>query len=541
VTTNASLTSSPTGRILMRGGSVYSVSDPHATAIAIEGDSVVWVGDDAGAEHYVDGAAEVVDLDGRLVTPAFVDAHVHLAQTGMSLVSVDLSSARSRTEALDLLSAYAGSVEDTLVQGFAWDETRWPGGAPFTRELVDRAVGDRPAYLCRVDVHSAVISSALLTRLPQVRDIDGWDETGWVSREAHHFVRGSVQRMLTDEERTAAIRRALDHAAARGIAAVHELGAPHLSVPEDFAALRGLGAVPEVYGYWGELHEPELARRLGCLGAAGDLCVDGAVGSRTAAMTRPYLDGDTCGHRYLDVDDVRDHVVACTRADLQAGFHCIGDDAVQTVLEGFRAAEKVVGKDALVWARHRLEHVEMPDADGIATMAELGIVASVQPMFDAWWGGPNGLYSQRLGARAEAMNPYGDMARAGVVLAFGSDAPVTPFDPWGAVRAAALHHNTEQRLTVRAAFSAHTRGGWRAIRRDDGGVLHPGSPATLAVWEVPSELTVQTPDERVAAWSTDPRAGVPVLPSLRPGEDLPTCHRTYSAGTLIYDHERAYL
>ncbi|HET7328804.1 MAG TPA: amidohydrolase family protein, partial [Nocardioidaceae bacterium] len=390
--------------------------------------------------------------------------------------------------------------------------------------------------------HSAVVSSELVARVPQVAAIDGWDESGWVKREAHHFLRGTVQRMLTDEERTSAIRRALRQAAANGIGAVHELGAPHLSTPEDFAALRalgGLGDVPDVYGYWGELGEADLARELGCLGAAGDLCVDGAVGSRTASMSRPYVDSDTCGHRYLDVDDVRDHVVACTRADLQGGFHCIGDDAVQTVLAGFRAAERVVGTDAIVWARHRLEHVEMVDADGLATMADLGIVASVQPMFDAWWGGPNGLYSGRLGARAKSMNPFASMARAGVVLAFGSDTPVTPFDPWGAVRAAALHHNPDERLSVRAAFSAHTRGGWRAIRRDDGGVLHPGSAATLAIWDVPSGLTVQTPDDRVASWSTDPRAGVPVLPSLRPGEDLPTCHRTYCAGRLIYDHERA--
>lgn len=540
MTTHSSLTSARTGRVLMRGGSVYAASDPHATAIAIEDDRVIWVGDDAGAQHYADAAAEVVELDGRLVAPAFVDAHAHLAQTGMSMISVDLSTARSRTEALDLLSAFAATADGTLIQGFGWDETRWPGGQPFTREQVDRAVGAQPAYLCRVDVHSAVLSSELIAQLPELPGMDGWHESGWVSRQAHQLVRGSVQRMLSDEERTSAIRRALWQAAASGIAAVHELGAPHLSTPEDFAALRGLGDVPQVYGYWGELGAPEVARRLGCLGAAGDLCVDGAVGSRTAAMRAPYADADTCGHRYLDVDDVREHVVACTHADLQAGFHCIGDDAVHTVLAGLRDAEQVVGRDAMVGARHRLEHVEMVDAEGMATLADLGVVASVQPMFDAWWGGPNGLYSQRLGSRAAAMNPYASMARAGVVLAFGSDTPVTPFDPWGAVRAAALHHNPEERLSVRAAFGAHTRGGWRAIRRDDGGVLHPGSEATLAIWEVPSELTVQTPDERVAAWSTDPRAGVPVLPSLQPGEDLPGCHRTYSAGTLIYDHERAH-
>jgi predicted amidohydrolase YtcJ len=183
--------------------------------------------------------------------------------------------------------------------------------------------------------------------------------------------------------------------------------------------------------------------------------------------------------------------------------------------------------------------VEMLSPEDITTMAELGIVASVQPMFDAWWGGPGGLYERRLGEeRYAAMNRYASMTRAGVALAFGSDSPVTPFDPWGTVRAAAFHHNPEERLTVRAAFGAHTRGGWRAARHDEGGVLVPGGAATLAVWDVPGELTVQTPDRRVAAWSTDPRAGVPVLPALHPEQPLPRCRRTYVDGRLVFDQER---
>jgi predicted amidohydrolase YtcJ len=128
------------------------------------------------------------------------------------------------------------------------------------------------------------------------------------------------------------------------------------------------------------------------------------------------------------------------------------------------------------------------------------------------------------------MNPFGSMARAGIVLAFGSDSPITPLDPWGGVRAAAFHHEPGERLTVRAAFNAHTRGGHRARRDDEAGILQPGSAATFAVWELSSDLVVQTPDERVASWSTDVRAGVPVLPDVSPGTSLPTCVRTVVAG-----------
>ena len=173
-------------------------------------------------------------------------------------------------------------------------------------------------------------------------------------------------------------------------------------------------------------------------------------------------------------------------------------------------------------------------------LAEYGVTASVQPMFDGLWGGTDSLYAQRLGVeRAAAMNPYASLNRAGVALAFGSDTPVTPFDPWGAVRAACWHHNEAERLTVRAAFNAHTRGGWRAARRDEGGVIATGAPASIAVWDVPGELAVQTPDARVAAWSTDPRAGVPLLPDLQPDLDLPTCVLTLVQGAIAFEEPGA--
>ncbi|WP_369268377.1 amidohydrolase family protein, partial [Streptomyces harbinensis] len=92
----------------------------------------------------------------------------------------------------------------------------------------------------------------------------------------------------------------------------------------------------------------------------------------------------------------------------------------------------------------------------------------------------------------------------------------------------------EHRVSVRAAFAAHTRGGWRAIGRDDAGALVPGAPADYAVWRT-GELIVQTPDDRIARWSTDPRAATPGLPDLTPGTPVPECLRTVVGGQIVYD------
>jgi len=173
----------------------------------------------------------------------------------------------------------------------------------------------------------------------------------------------------------------------------------------------------------------------------------------------------------------------------------------------------------------------------VAALAATGLTASVQPAFDATWGGSAGMYAERLGTeRASTLNPFAAMAAAGVPLALGSDSPVTAVDPWGTLRAATYPTNPEHALGPRAALNAHTRGGWRAARADgDGsGVVAPGSPATYAIFAAGS-LGVDAPDERLARWSTDERSGVPGLPDLAPGAELPRCLRTVVRGRQIFD------
>jgi predicted amidohydrolase YtcJ len=164
------------------------------------------------------------------------------------------------------------------------------------------------------------------------------------------------------------------------------------------------------------------------------------------------------------------------------------------------------------------------------------VVASMQPNFDALWGGSNGMYARRLGiGRAALLNPLALLASAGVPLAFGSDAPVTSIDPWATVRAASHHHTPGSAVSVRAAFSAATRGAWRAGGVRDGitGTLVPGAPASYAVWET-GQLDVSAPADSVQRWSTDPRSRVPALPRLDPDHPLPVCRQTVHRGAVLH-------
>lgn len=508
-------------RTLLRGGCIHTPGDQPASALCVEDGTILWIGGDDASGHFRDNADRVIDLDGRLVTPAFVDAHAHLAQTGFAATGLDLSATASLAEALEALDAFAAASPAAVILGSGWDETAWPEHRPFTRDEVDRATGGRAALLSRVDVHSAVLSSAFLDACPDVVHAEGYDVHGLVTREAHHAARTALFRLTTGSDREDAIAGALQDAARHGIALVHELGAPHICPAQDFDILDALderSVVPETVRYWGSL-DVEEALRLGCAGAAGDLCADGSLGSHTSALHAPYADAETSGHLYFEVDQVTEHVVSCTRTGIQAGFHAIGDRAVSVVVSGFQAAAALVGASAVVAGRHRLEHVEMATYEQMAVLGGLGVTASMQPMFDGYWGGADSLYAQRLGAdRAQGMNAFASMSKAGVALAFGSDSPVTPFDPWAGIRAATRHHTESERITARTAFHAYTRGGWRAARRDEGGVIAPGAPASIAVWDVPGDLVM-------------------ALPDLHPDHELPTCALTLVRGRTAYEQQ----
>jgi hypothetical protein len=524
---------------LLRRGTVYTPTDPFATAMLVADDRVAWVGSEGAAASHADGVDRVVDLAGALVTPAFVDAHVHTTETGLALDGVDLAGTRSLAEALDRLAAHARARPGTALAGSGWDEGTWPEGRPPTAAELDRATRGAVVYLSRVDVHTAVVSPALVAARPDLRALPGWEGDGLVRRQAHDAARRFSRDTIGSSRRRGLQLAALRRAASVGIGCVTELAAPHINSAEDVQSLRALAAeeaLPDLLVYWGAEGGVDELPGLGALGAAGDLCVDGTVGSRTAALSAPYLDrpGER-GYLYLDQERAVDHVVACTQSGVQAGFHVIGDDAVRVGVEAVARAADRCGLDAVLACRHRLEHVEMLADDLVPELVRLGVVASVQPAFDALWGGEEGMYARRLGPdRARVMNPFAAMSRAGVQLAFGSDSPVTPLDPWGSVRAAAFHRTPGSGLSARGAFSAHTRGGWRAARVDDAGVLAPGALASYAVWDVHGELVVQAADERVANWSTDPRSGVPGLPDLTPGAALPTCLRTVASGRTVF-------
>ncbi|HWS58780.1 MAG TPA: amidohydrolase family protein, partial [Actinotalea sp.] len=243
---------------LYHRGVVHSRTDPFAQALLVVDGQVAWLGPQDSVHAVLDGADEVVDLDGALVTPGFVDAHAHVLETGFALVGLDLSAATSLPDLLDAVARAArhdraSGTADPLL-GHGWDETAWVEGRTPTREELDRAAQGAPVHLERVDGHGAVVSTAFAD-LAGLGGLPGWRADGWVTGAAHRAARATARRAGPTRRETLH-RRALLAAAAAGIVSLHEHGSPDRDPggPTDLLSLTRDPAdgLPGVVAHWSQ-------------------------------------------------------------------------------------------------------------------------------------------------------------------------------------------------------------------------------------------------------------------------------------------------
>ncbi|MBW3663012.1 MAG: amidohydrolase [Actinobacteria bacterium] len=460
-----------------------------ARAVLVRGKRVVWVGDDPDEAP---GHGERIEFPGCTIGPAFVDAHVHLTSTGITLSGLDLSRASSGAELLDAVRTYSAQHDGRVVWGHGYDPHAFADELPDPDQLLEAGHG-MAVYLSRVDGHSCLVDRKTLSAAPLARaegierDPHG-DPTGVLRREANHIIRRWSIGAMTESELRAARIRVGEHAAALGIASVHEMGGPDIMGDADFDAWLAGDWPIEVIAYWGGLDLSFVVEReLKQIG--GDLFLDGSLGSHTAALSEPYADAPhEQGHLEYDDETVIDLFREATHAGVQVGVHAIGDAAIAQALRCWRRVDDEL-PDYLEFGvrrlRHRIEHAEVLPPELLDEVADLGLVVSAQPPFDTVWGGPGKLYERRLGPERESwMNPYRALADRGVPLAFGSDANVTPMDPWGVVRAAENRAHERHAITRLEAVSATTLGGRHAARQDRWvGTIRAGMRADVAVWD----------------------------------------------------------
>ncbi len=503
--------------LVLLNGRVYTgVADaPRAEAVVAVDGRIRFVGDSAAARERAPADARVVDLHGRTVFPGLADAHAHLSGIGWRELHFDLTGVESLSALQGRLRERASTHDDAWIEGIGWIESKWSPAEFPRRQDLDAVVAARPVILERADGHAVIVNSKALeiagidaaTPDPAggriLRDPETGQPTGMLIDTAMDLVRRLVP-PASDED----LSRALETGAERSV----RLGWTQLQIAGTgwreigllcrlyaagrislriYAAIDGPGPDAERLLELGRDHrscDPRLTVR------AIKLYMDGALGSRGAALEEPYSDApETRGLFINPPSEILRFAIAGLRRGIQIETHAIGDRGNRTVLDQYERAFAQVppGERPVAEPRFRIEHAQVLAPADIPRFAALGVIASMQTSHAI----SDMLFAPaRLGpARIGGAYAWRSLLDAGAMIAGGSDAPVEKGDPRVEFYAAVTRRTLEgfagpdwgldQRLTRDEALAVLTRGpAYAAFEEKLRGTIEPGKLADFSVF-----------------------------------------------------------
>jgi len=518
----------------VRGSSARPVE--RAEAIAVREDKILAVGTDSEILKLKGPQTKVIDLGGHFVMPGFNDAHMHLTEAGLKKLTVDLTGTRSLQEFQQRIREHLQTAKPhEWITGSGWDETLWPSKELPTRADLDAVTTDHPVYLVRIDGHVGVTNSLALkmanvtaaSKVPEGGEI-ALDSSGAPNGILRETAKALVESMIpppTLEKRRQAIELALKDIASSGVTSVQDYSGysdkTNLSNFKILEQLEREGNLTVRISEWLPFDEPveELKQRraehpqsdpmlhTGMLKAF----MDGSLGSHTAAMLQPFADDPTnSGLPRYEQTKLDQMAIERVQAGFQLGFHAIGDKAIEMALEAFAAAEKAAqasgakAPDGTNNFRLRVEHAQVTNPEQVERFRELNVIASMQPshvLTDMRWA------ISRLGPeRAAHSYAWAEFANHGVTLAFGTDYPVEPVNPFRGLYAAItrksedgkLEYYPGQKISLEQAIAAYTTGSaYAEFDEKRKGTLAPGMLADFIVLDrdltaIPAPEILQT-------------------------------------------------
>ncbi len=508
--------------LIFVNGDIYTQATPaRAQAMAVRDGRIVAIGSSEAISKLKGSRTQVVDLGGHFVMPGFNDAHVHLSNGGFLQLNVDLIGVQSIEQMQQRIAARMKTASPgEWIVGRGWDHTLWPGQKLPARQDIDSVTGDHPAMFIRVDGHIAIANTAALkaagitsktaTAAGGKIDLGPNGEPTGIVRETEIEVIKAKEPSPSPALRRRAAELALADAARWGITSAQDN-----SYWEDFLVYEDLereGKLTLRISEWLRFDDSvELLEKHRAHHPANDPMLhtamlkgfmDGSLGSRTAALLAPFSDDPgNSGLPQYEQGKLDCMAIERAAAGFQLGFHAIGDRAAQMALDAFAAAERNAKENNRTRDfRFRIEHDQVIAPSQVALYRALGVIASVQPshlLTDMNWA------VERIGPeRAKMSYPWKTFLDNDVRLAFGTDYPVEPINPFRGIYAAVTRMNEEgtksyfpeQKLTIEQALAAYTTGAaYAQFAEKEKGTLAPGMLADFVVLD--RDLTKVAPPE----------------------------------------------
>ena len=449
----------------------------------------------------VPNKATVINAQNAVMMPGLIDAHGHLLGLGGNLLEVDLRDSKSMSQAAQWVADYAlAHMDQDWIKGRGWNQELWSDRAFPTAKALDKVISNKPVWLSRVDAHAAWVNSKALelagitrdTKDPAggqiIRDAQG-NPTGVLIDNAMDLV-ARVMPTESTKQYQAQLNAAGEHLLSVGITAMHDAGVGH-HVYDFYLARAAAQTLPvRIYAMLSAT-DPQLDDMLdtGRIRSADDFLSirsvkaygDGALGSRGAALLKPYSDAPhQHGLLLTQPDDFPKIFQKVLGAGFQLNFHAIGDKANRMVLDEFEKTFATVGGQTL---RNRVEHAQVIDVNDLPRFAQLNVLPSMQPTHAT---SDKNMAEARIGkARMAGAYAWKTLVDSGIAMPLGSDFPVELANPFYGLHAAVTRQDRnnqplkgwypEQALSVQQAFKGFTLDAAYAAHMEDTlGTLTPG-------------------------------------------------------------------
>lgn len=397
--------------------------------------------------------AEKINLKGAYVYPGFIDTHTHCFEGGLYNLNADLNDARSLKDVFEILSETKPLNEKIFASRFDENkiaEQRFP-----TAQELDEVFPNNPVFIRRVDGHSCSINTKAAKELAK-EILLPQNFNGHLSGVANGKASNWFHRNLSNEVILDAYKNAAEIAVKKGHTTVHTMIGDAHSDTKHFELIRdNLRKFPINFVLYPQITDVNRALEIGASRVGGCVLADGSFGSHTAALTSPYS-GTKCnfGKLYRSDEEWTKFISDAHNNDLQAAVHCIGDAAINQILNIYERVQKENPKDL----RHEIIHCELTTDDIIKRMTDANVSAVMQPMFDRLWAGKGGLYEQNLGKeRTPRTTRLASIYNNDVLLTGGSDWYITEMDALAGIDAAVNIHNQKEALTPFQAVEIYTK------------------------------------------------------------------------------------
>jgi len=424
--------------------------------------------------------ALAIDLNGDFIYPGFIDTHTHSYEGGLYANGIDLMDCRTIAEVLESLSAgirARNTGDDSSYYAWRLDETKLRENRFPTLAEVDAICPRANLLIRRIDGHSCLANSHARKQIADLKDYSPEVlRAGANDRAVYWFHRNT-----DDETILAAYHTAARIALKGGFTGIHTMiGDAQMDITHYSLLRQHLRDYPIEYTIYPQTFNIEAALKAGAERIGGCILADGSIGSHTAAVSKPYLDApDARGELYHPDDFWKDFINKAHQHGLQVAVHCIGDRAIRQINDIYLHLAQTVPKDL----RHQLIHCELTPIDLIRQIKQSGAVPVMQPAFDKYWGGESGFYATKLGVeRAQMMNRFSSMFKAGITITGGSDWYVTELDALQGIFAAIHHQTCSERLSITEAIDIYSKNAaWLSHSENKTGQIKPGFQADFTI------------------------------------------------------------